>query len=553
MTDTIERNRSADARSRPARTNDRNDKPRATGRPGRKPRPEAARTEGDAPRGPGRTRSRGPKPDGGAPSGGRRARKRGAAAPQRMPGEGRLPELPQVEAVDPGAFAPLGIEGVLLEAVGRMGYGTPTPIQEQAIPLALQGRDVVGLAQTGTGKTAAFGLPLVAGLIAENDTVRPRSVRALILAPTRELAGQIVAVLRGLTKGLPFSVNLVVGGASINGQARQLERGTDVLVATPGRLLDLAERGAVRLSDARQLVLDEADQMLDMGFIHDLKRIAKMLGTPRRTMLFSATMPTEIEALAARFLSDPVRVEVAAPGKPADKIEQSAWFAQTAEKADLLTGRIQDALKADRDARALVFCRTKRGAERLMKTLVARGINAASIHGNKSQGQRDRALADFRAARVDVLVATDVAARGIDVPGVSHVYNYELPNVPEAYVHRIGRTARAGAEGAALSYVAPDELSLLWPIERLLGITIPTAGGERPERRGRGTGPKPGGRPTGRPNAGRPGGNRRGPPRAGGSNRSGGEGREGGRSDGGQRDGEGGRPRRTGGRRPRSA
>ena len=518
MTDTIERTRSGDARS-----GDRN-KPRATGRPGRKPRPEATRPEGDAPRGPGRTRSRGPRPDG-APTGGRRARKRGAAAPQRMPGEGRLPELPSVEAVDPSAFAPLGIEGVLLEAVGRMGYGTPTPIQTQAIPLALEGRDVIGLAQTGTGKTAAFGLPLVAGLLAEDEAVRPRSVRALILAPTRELAGQIVAVLRGLTKGLPFSVNLVVGGASINGQARQLERGTDVLVATPGRLLDLAERGSVTLRDARQLVLDEADQMLDMGFIHDLKKIAKMLGTPRRTMLFSATMPAEIASLAGRFLTDPVRVEVAAPGKPADKIEQAVYFAATADKADLLTARIQDALKADRDARALVFCRTKRGAEKLMKKLVAEGINAASIHGNKSQGQRDRALADFRAARIDVLVATDVAARGIDVPGVSHVYNYELPNVPESYVHRIGRTARAGADGAALSYVAPDEWALLWPIERLLGITIPTVGGERPQRGaksgplpggpkggrgGRGGGGGGGGRPQGQ---GRPGGQRSGAPR----------------------------------------
>ena len=504
-------------------------RPRATGRPGRRPRPEGERVEGaeNQSRGargrPGGGPKRGPRPDGAAghpPKGGRRARKRqnGAGAAPTMPGETRLPVLPTVEPTDPAAFAPLGLDETMLKSVSHMGYGEPTPIQRGAIPPALAGRDVVGLAQTGSGKTAAFGLPLVQGLLRENDAPAARSVRALVLAPTRELAGQIVAVLRGLTIGLPFRVNLVVGGASIGGQARALERGTDILVATPGRLLDLAERGSVRLDSVRQLVLDEADQMLDMGFIHDLKKIAKLLGTPRRTMLFSATMPKEIESLAERFVSDPVRVEVDAPGKPVDRIEQSVHFADTADKAVLLTERLQDELHASRDARALVFCRTKRGAERLMKKLAGEGLEAASIHGNKSQAQRDRALAQFRAGKCQVLVATDVAARGIDVPGVTHVYNYELPNVPEAYVHRIGRTARAGADGAALSYCAPDEMSLLLSIERLLGITIPTAGGTRPERaprgkpagrgsRGGNPGAKSGGRPQGRgPGGGRPSG-----------------------------------------------
>ncbi|MEM9736330.1 MAG: DEAD/DEAH box helicase, partial [Pseudomonadota bacterium] len=364
------------------------------------------------------------------------------------------------------------------------------------IPHALEGRDVMGLAQTGTGKTAAFGLPLIEVLTRAGIKPAPKTARGLILAPTRELAGQIAQALTEWTAGSHLSVTKVVGGASLNAQAKRLARGNDLLVATPGRLIDLLDRGAIYLDATQFLVLDEADQMLDMGFIHALRRIAPLLSRKRQTMLFSATMPKQMEELAATYLNDPVRVQVSPPGKPADKVEHAVHFLAQSEKTALLT-RL---LSRHPDELALVFGRTKHGSERLMKQLVAAGFDAASVHGNKSQGQRERALASFRTGHVKVLVATDVAARGLDIPDVRHVYNYDLPNVPENYVHRIGRTARAGRDGAAISFCSEAEIGELRDIEKVLGTPIETAGGERwtgPAPKGRpGRGPKRGGKPS---------------------------------------------------------
>ncbi|RME18150.1 MAG: DEAD/DEAH box helicase [Alphaproteobacteria bacterium] len=375
-------------------------------------------------------------------------------------------------------FESLGLAPKLLAAVEAAGYDRPTPIQIKAIPLVLDGHDVMGLAQTGTGKTAAFGLPLIHRLMERHDRRAPKTTRALILAPTRELVNQIAENLHAYVKGTHLKVVTVVGGVSINRQANALAGGTDILVATPGRLIDLMDRGAVRLDAATFLVLDEADHMLDMGFIHALRKIAPKLGTPRQTMLFSATMPKDMEEIAATYLTDPARVQVSPPGKAADKIVQGVhWAADKADKTAILKSCLADSP----EGRALVFSRTKHGAERLMKHLVAEGFDAVSIHGNKSQGQRERALAAFRDGRARILVATDVAARGIDIPGVSHVYNYDLPEVAENYVHRIGRTARAGAEGDAIALVTGEEIGLLRQIEKVMKVEIPVVGGERPE------------------------------------------------------------------------
>ncbi|WP_342027175.1 DEAD/DEAH box helicase [Methyloceanibacter methanicus] len=332
-------------------------------------------------------------------------------------------------------FETLGLAPALNEALSRAGFTKPTPIQDQAIPLALEGHDILGLAQTGTGKTLAFGLPLIEHLLAAPGRPAPKTAKALILAPTRELVNQIADNLRGLTAKTKLHVTTVVGGASIHNQIKMLGRGTDILVATPGRLIDLMDRRAVDLSTVRQLVLDEADQMLDLGFIHALRKIAPRLGTPRQTMLFSATMPKQMEELSRSYLTDPKRVQVAPPGKVADKITQSVHFLEKSEKP----AKLRDILSSDLDATTLVFARTKHGAEKLSKGLIADGYNAASIHGNKTQGQRDRAIKAFREGRVTVLVATDVASRGIDIKGVAYVINYDLPEVPDSYVHRIGR------------------------------------------------------------------------------------------------------------------
>ncbi|MDW4497605.1 DEAD/DEAH box helicase [Sulfitobacter sp. D35] len=387
----------------------------------------------------------------------------------------------------------------IVARLAEMGITEPTPIQKQAIPHALNGRDVMGLAQTGTGKTAAFGVPLVARMLEEGGRPAPRSVRGLVLAPTRELASQIAQNLRGFCEHTKMRVQMVVGGQSINAQIKRLERGADLLVATPGRLLDLMDRRAVRLEDTTFLVLDEADQMLDMGFIHDLRKIAAVIPEKRQTMLFSATMPKLMAELAQSFLRSPIRVEVSPPGKAADKVTQEVHFIAKAEKAGLLI----ELLDKHRDERALVFGRTKHGSEKLMKQLVNAGFAATSIHGNKSQGQRDRAIEGFKSGDIRVLVATDVAARGLDIPDVKHVYNYDLPNVPDNYVHRIGRTARAGKDGAAVAFCAPDEMGELKAIQKVMGITIPVASGrpwepmdapDKPAGRGRGRrrGPRPG-------------------------------------------------------------
>ena len=409
-------------------------------------------------------------------------------------------------------FQTMGLPEKLVSRLTAMDINEPTPIQTHAIPHALNGKDVMGLAQTGTGKTAAFGLPLIAQMMASSQKLEPKSVRGLILAPTRELAKQISDNLKGFVQNTPIKIGLVVGGASINPQIARVARGIDILVATPGRLIDLLDRRALSLHATTFLVLDEADQMLDLGFIHSLRKIAGMLPKTRQTMLFSATMPKQMNELANSYLQNPMRVEVSPPGKAADKITQSIHFISKAEKTKLLI----ELIDKHRDELALVFSRTKHGAEKLMKTLDKSGFSVTSVHGNKSQGQRERALKSFRAGEIKILVATDVAARGLDIPQVRHVYNFDLPNVGDNYVHRIGRTARAGAEGAAIAFCAPDEMGELKAIEKAMGRSIPVAsgrpwddiqapGGKKPNNRGRSgrksarngsqSGAKPGGKP----------------------------------------------------------
>ena len=410
-------------------------------------------------------------------------------------------------------FDMMGLPASLVTRLAAMGLTDPTPIQKQAIPHALNGRDVMGLAQTGTGKTAAFGVPLVAQMLELEGRPAPKSVRGLVLAPTRELATQISVNLRDYAEGTKIKVAMVVGGQSINNQIKRLERGVDLLVATPGRLLDLMDRRAVRLDQATFLVLDEADQMLDMGFIHDLRKIANVIPKERQTMLFSATMPKLMNEIANSYLDRPIRIEVSPPGKAADKVTQEVHFIAKAEKQSLLV----ELLAKHKGERALVFGRTKHGCEKLMKNLVKAGFDAASIHGNKSQGQRDRAIAAFKSGDVTVLVATDVAARGLDIPDVKHVYNYELPNVPDNYVHRIGRTARAGKDGAAIAFCAPDEMGELKDIQKTMKVAIPVASGrpwepaEIPDKpkSGQGRGRSGGGNRSGGGGAAKPGGARR--------------------------------------------
>jgi ATP-dependent RNA helicase RhlE len=367
----------------------------------------------------------------------------------------------------------LGLTPRLITNLETLGISNPTPIQKKAIPHAMNGRDVMGLAQTGTGKTLAFGLPLLTALQRMEGRPAPKTARALILAPTRELAKQITDNLKAYADGTSTRIALVVGGASINPQINRLERGTDVLVATPGRLMDLLDRRAVRLSESKFLVLDEADQMLDLGFIHALRKIAPLLADDRQTMLFSATMPKQMAEIASTYLTDPVRVETAPAGKPADKVTQGIHFVAQAEKSGLLI----ELLDKHRDELAIVFARTKHGAERLSKSLAKAGYAAGSVHGNKSHGQRERALKDFKSGEIKVLVATDVAARGLDIPDVRFVYNYDLPNVPDNYVHRIGRTARAGKDGSAIAFCSPAEMSELRGIQKTMGKEIPVLGG----------------------------------------------------------------------------
>jgi len=369
-------------------------------------------------------------------------------------------------------FDDLDLVAPLRAAVAAAGYRIPTPIQAQAIPPALDGRDVLGCAQTGTGKTAAFALPILQHV----DRVAGRSPRllALVLTPTRELAAQIAESFGVYGRQLKVWHTVIFGGVNDKPQIAELERGVDVLVATPGRLLDLMQRGAVRLDDVEIFVLDEADRMLDMGFIHDVRRITRALPRERQTLFFSATMPREIRELADGLLHDPVYVAVAPPATAADRIEQRIYFTEKSSKPGLLA----ELLRATRAERALVFSRTKHGANRVVKQLERDGIRASAIHGNKSQAARMRALEGFRQGDFPVLVATDLAARGLDVSGITHVINYDLPNEPETYVHRIGRTARAGASGVARSLCDPEEREHLAGIERLLGRRLERGGVE---------------------------------------------------------------------------
>jgi ATP-dependent RNA helicase RhlE len=366
------------------------------------------------------------------------------------------------------SFQNLGLSQPVLQALSAKNYAQATPIQTQAIPVLLTGRDLLGIAQTGTGKTAAFMLPSIDRLAAAKRVPRPASCRMLVLAPTRELASQIADSARAYARFSRLSVTTAFGGVPIGKQRGALSRGVDVLVATPGRLIDLVEQNYLTLREVEILVLDEADQMLDLGFIHALKAIVRLVPAKRQTLFFSATMPKAIRELADRFLADPAEVRVAPAATTAERVEQYVSFVTQAEKQALLTLmlRVGFSDKGSMD-RVLVFTRTKHGADRVVKLLAGNGISANAIHGNKSQPQRERALALFKAGEVPILVATDIAARGIDVSGVSHVINFELPNVAEQYVHRIGRTARAGATGVAIAFCADDERAYLRDIEKL--------------------------------------------------------------------------------------
>lgn len=405
-------------------------------------------------------------------------------------------------------FSELGLAAQIERAVAEEGYETPTPIQARAIPPLLQGKDVVGIAQTGTGKTAAFVLPILTRLMAEKKQAPGLSCRALILAPTRELAAQIGASIEvyGRHTGLTHAV--VFGGVKHGPQIRALARGLDILVATPGRLLDHVADRKARLDLTSLVVLDEADQMLDLGFMPALRKILHMVGKPRQTVMFSATMPPPIRALADDFLRDPVTVAVTPQSRPVERIEQSVLYVGSAEKRQALI----DLMAPETRKRTIIFTRTKRGADKVTKFLVEFGHKAAAIHGNKSQNQREKALDAFKTGDVRVLVATDIAARGLDIDGVELVVNFELPNVPESYVHRIGRTARAGAEGRAVALVAPDERGLLQDIEKLTGLSIrglndapPISGPTRPVQPQRG--PRRGGGGGGGQRSGGQGGN----------------------------------------------
>ncbi len=416
---------------------------------------------------------------------------------------------PQKESVhlNENNFEALGLAETLMRALTAANFTTPTPIQSQAIPPLTGGRDVIGLAQTGTGKTAAFALPMLQRIAKHTTRPTPRMPRALVLAPTRELALQIAESTRTLGRFTHQRVAVVMGGVGIGGQAKILNQGVDILIATPGRLLDLMEQGMARLDRVEFFVLDEADRMLDMGFIRDIRKIVAKLPKERQSALFSATMPNEIAGLARELLRDPVQVSVTPAQVTVDKIDQRVYFVDMASKRTLL----MELLQAPEMSRVIVFTRTKHGADRVAQHLDKGGVKSAAIHGNKSQGQRQRALGEFKAGQARVLVATDIAARGIDVIDVSHVINFDLPMEPEAYVHRIGRTARNGAAGIALTFCDHSERGQLRQIERLTKTPLvvamgdhhrePVAGeqAERPrqqqrrpqQQRGRGRGNRP--------------------------------------------------------------
>jgi len=367
------------------------------------------------------------------------------------------------------SFNTLGLSKPLLRAISEEGYSQPTPIQQQAIPLILAKKDVLAGAQTGTGKTAGFTLPLLQLLSQSAPNSGKRKIRALILTPTRELAAQVGESVTTYGRYLSFKSSIIFGGVGINPQIAALRQGVDIVIATPGRLLDLAKQKALSLSDVEYLILDEADRMLDMGFIHDIKKILVMLPKKRQNLLFSATFSDEIKRLADGLLNTPTLIEVARRNTASEQVEQSVYFVDKLRKKELLSHLI----KMGNWQQVLVFTRTKHGANRLCAQLEQDGISAAAIHGNKSQGARTKALADFKNGSVRILVATDIAARGIDIDLLPHVVNYELPNIPEDYVHRIGRTGRAGNEGEAISLVCIDEKAFLRDIEKLIKKEIP--------------------------------------------------------------------------------
>jgi superfamily II DNA/RNA helicase len=401
-------------------------------------------------------------------------------------------------------FQDFNLNEAISRALAEEKYLTPTPIQAQTIPIVMSGRDVIGIAQTGTGKTAAFALPILHRLAANPRAVERKSCRVLVLSPTRELSGQILDSFRAYGRHLRIRAALVIGGVPMGGQVRSLLNGVDVLVATPGRLLDLVKSNALRLGDVECLVLDEADRMLDMGFIHDIRKIVAKLPAQRQTLMFSATMPRAITELAAQMLREPAKVAVTPTASTAERVEQRIIRVDRAAKSEVLI----DVLRAEAIDRALIFTRTKHGADKVARGLARAGIAAEAIHGNKSQGQRERVLMAFRTGAVRTLVATDIAARGIDVDGISHVVNFDVPNVPETYVHRIGRTARAGADGVAISLCDGEEVAFVRDIEKLIRMTIPMSDRRahphsRPQRS------EPNARPATRVAAGAPGKRRR--------------------------------------------
>jgi len=362
------------------------------------------------------------------------------------------------------SFKSLGLSDALLKAISEKGYDTPTPIQQKAIPKILEGKDVLASAQTGTGKTAGFTLPMLQKL-SSSQPLHKRPVRALILTPTRELAAQVLEDVKTYSKFVDIRSTVVFGGVNANPQIRTLRQGVDVLVATPGRLLDLHNQGVFSLNKVEFFVLDEADRMLDMGFIHDIKKVLKMIPAKRQNLLFSATFSKEIKKLASSFLHNPVMVEATPENTTAEKVDQLIYKTDKSKKTDLVIKLISEGDWQQ----VLIFTRTKHGANKLAQKLDKAGISSAAIHGNKSQGARTKALAGFKSGKVRVLVATDIAARGLDIPLLPHVINYELPNIPEDYVHRIGRTGRAGASGEAISIVSIDEFEYVKNIEKLLG------------------------------------------------------------------------------------
>lgn len=366
-------------------------------------------------------------------------------------------------------FQELQLIEPILQALKTEGYSTPTPIQQQAIPLILQGNDLLGCAQTGTGKTAAFAIPMLQLLHKNPNRSSAKLVRALVLTPTRELAIQIDESFAAYGRHTGLKHQVIFGGVSQHSQVQGLQRGTDILVATPGRLLDLMSQGYIDLKNLELFVLDEADRMLDMGFVHDVKKVIAKLPAKRQSLFFSATMPKEILSLAGTILRDPKKVEVTPVSSTADTINQSLYFVEKTDKPKLLKHILQD----DSIRTALVFSRTKHGADRVARDLNKAGIRAEAIHGNKSQNARQNALSNFKAQKIRVLVATDIAARGIDVDELSHVINFDIPNVPETYVHRIGRTGRAGANGIAFSFCDSEEQAYLRDIHKLIAKTIP--------------------------------------------------------------------------------